>query len=43
MEAVRRAGIRVVWISHPKLAPRDKGKEKEVLAERVRSVEIVDG
>jgi len=34
VEAGRRAGMRVVWVPHPKLATEYEGKEKEVLAGR---------
>ncbi|KAI9858381.1 MAG: hypothetical protein M1813_007485 [Trichoglossum hirsutum] len=42
VEAGRRAGMRVVWVPHPKLAVEFKGRENEVLAGRIGLVEIGD-
>lgn len=42
VEAGRRAGMRVVWVPHPKLAAEYRGKEREVLAGRMGLVEIGD-
>ncbi|RYP00076.1 hypothetical protein DL763_001005 [Monosporascus cannonballus] len=40
VEAGRRAGMRVVWVPHPKLAAEYVSKEREVLAGRIRLVDI---
>ncbi|RYP07691.1 hypothetical protein DL765_009056 [Monosporascus sp. GIB2] len=42
VEAGRRAGMRVVWVPHPKLAAEYVGKEREVLAGRIGLVDIGD-
>lgn len=42
VEAGRRAGMRVVWVPHPRLAEHMAGREKEVLAGRTGLVPIGD-
>jgi pseudouridine 5'-phosphatase len=42
VEAGRRAGMRVVWVPHPKLLAEYVGREREVLARRIGLVHIGD-
>ncbi|KAK3315778.1 HAD-like domain-containing protein [Apodospora peruviana] len=42
LEAGRRAGMRAVWVPHPKLVKEFEGREEEVLAGRIGLVKIGD-